>query len=134
MDINDIGTVNEDDGVFVQFKTAAGAPLFEDAEKKVPSGALVAGSYSSFCLAAQRQVKKANEKLFQQGDKLTDEQKEDNNLFVESACIRSWTLTSAGKSYPITVDNWAIVSAKQPQWREAIQRTLVDHELFSPAS
>lgn len=139
MDINTIGTVSEDAGTFVHFRDAAGELQFDgeapeegrpDTRTKV--GATIAGTYSERYRKAQRKVKEQNIRAVRHNEDVNAELVEAREHALEVACIIDWTFTAADKPFPITIENWKALFAKQPQWREQVQSAMHDHARFFP--
>jgi hypothetical protein len=131
MDITTVGTVSEDEGTFVHFRDAAGELLYDiDGDTKTPVGAHVAGTYSKVYRTAQKKVKERNIRAIRRNEDWDAESFEERELALEVACLLSWTFTANGQPFPITVDNYKAVIAKQPQWQEQIQKAMNDHARF----
>jgi hypothetical protein len=131
MDISTLETVSEDEGTVIHLKDAAGELLFDGQEpERTPVTALVAGTYSQRYRKAQKKVRERNIRAARRNEDLDGDALEDRELELEAACIIAWTLTANGQPFPITMDNWKAVVAKQPQWREQVQQAMTDHARF----
>jgi hypothetical protein len=143
MDVNQLPTVNEDDGVFEHFKDAKGDLMYDiaaDGKTKTPVGAVVSGTFSSHYRKAERKMQAVVVMTGQQVANETTspeeivERSEAEALALQVACIRSWTFTASGQPFEITVDNWRALLAKQPQWQHQVHRRMHNHAGFFPAA
>ena len=120
MDLKDLKTTNEDEGVILHLKDRNDAPEFDNEN---PLTMLVAGRYSTRYKAAQR---KQSERSYRRGAALKPEDMEQALLSIEAACIIEWPFTSEGQPFPITKDNWAAIIDVCP-WYQAQVRNAIEN-------
>lgn len=131
MDITTVATVSEDEGTVVHLKDAAGELLYDvDGEKKTPVEMVVAGTYSSSYRKAQKKVRARNIKAVRRNEEWDEDTLEERELELEVACILKWPFTANGQPFPITVENYKAIIAKQPQWQGQVQAAMNDHARF----
>jgi hypothetical protein len=137
MDITTVGTVSEDAGTFVHFKDVTGALLFDgeapaegQADTRTPVGAKVAGTYSERYRKAQKKVKEQNIKAMRRNEDFDGDALDERTFVLEAACIIEWTFTANGQPFPVTVENYKALVAKQPQWQEQVDKAMHDHARF----
>jgi hypothetical protein len=132
MEISQLKKVDEDEGRFVQFDDAADTPLFDgDGDEKTPVGAVVSGTYSKHYRAAHRKLREDGWQRSKRGDNDVDiDTIDEGELVLQVACIRSWTFTSGGAPFPITVENWKALLENQPQFQRKVVKQMNDHASF----
>lgn len=131
MDITTVSTVSEDEGTVVHLKDAAGELLYDaDGDTKVPVEVVVAGTYSAAYRKAQKKVRERNIRAVRRNEEWDADTLEDRELELEVACVLRWSFTALGQPFPITLENYKALIAKQPQWQEQIQKAMNDHARF----
>jgi hypothetical protein len=146
MDINAVGTVNQDEGKPVHLKDetgepmyhidASGNPVIDQEGNKKPLTVTVVGSFSKRYTDAEAEL--ANTQLARMQKRgiappMTKAQLDAREVKLQAAAIIAWDFVSGGKPFPISETNWNALLAKQPQWKAQVQEAIHNYADFSPA-
>jgi len=130
MDIAELDTVAEDDGIVVTLKDVTGEPMIAT-DTQQPLTLKVAGAFSDRYRAAQKRLTNKRIQATKRGaGDLDADAIEDNELALEAACIIEWPFVSGGQPFPISLTNWKALVQKQPQWQGQVWSAMHDHAGF----
>lgn len=132
LDITELSSVSEDEGIDVPLKDVLGEPMtVGSGESATPLVLRVAGAYSDRYRAAQKKLTNARIQAAKRGKgELDADALDDSERLLEAACILAWPFTSGGQPYPITAANWSTLLSKQPQWQAQVWAAMHDHAGF----